>query len=174
MIGGTYRQSQLYPNFIQPLHLSLHLLLTLLPESLLFRLFKPDRGSLLEWRHTREANPGMCGAGIFDQMGFSDQPTHAPTSAVKVLSCRADRDGKVFNFGGEGRDASERGVVETVVDFVGEDYDVVFYAEFADCEEFLASEDFADGVVRGVDDDHLRLLGKRRRELVDIKRPLIR
>jgi len=48
-------------------------------------------------------------------------------------------------------------VVEAVVDFVGEDEDVMLHAEVADSEELGVGEDFADGVVRGVYDDHARL-----------------
>jgi len=87
------------------------------------------------------------GRDVLDQLGGAHQPADAPAGGVKVLAGGADGDGDLFDFRGQGGDAGEVDVVEAVVDFVGQDDDLVLYAEVGDLLEFGFGVDFADGVV---------------------------
>ena len=116
--------------------------------------FEGYRGGFLKWRNAAVADTRVGGGDVFDQFRGSDEPADTPAGAVEVLAAATDGKGQGGDFGGEGRHACEFGVVEAVVDFVAEDEDVVFYAEVADSLEFVAGEDFADGVVGRVEHDH--------------------
>jgi len=49
-------------------------------------------------------------------MLFPNKPADAPPCSVEVLASRADREGKLRQFGRQGGDTGERYVVETIVD----------------------------------------------------------
>lgn len=80
-------------------------------------------------------------------MFFTDEVSHTPAGSVEVLARGAHRDCEFGDFWGQSGDASKRDVEEAVVDFVGENDDVVFYAEGGDLFEFFAGHDFTNGVV---------------------------
>ena len=94
----------------------------------------------------------MCGSSVLDQMLFTDEVPHTPTSSVEVLARGAHGDCEFGNFWGQSGDASKRDVEEAVVDFVGENDDVVFYAEGRDLFEFFARHDFTNRVVSAIED----------------------
>lgn len=96
-----------------------------------------------------EADTCVCSGDVVDEVCRAGEVPNTPASTVEVLSCGANRESPSGDFRGEGGDAGERGVREAVVDFVGEDEDVVFYAEVADGLEFGFGKDFADGVMAG-------------------------
>ena len=100
------------------------------------------------------ADAGVGGGDVFDEVFGADEPADAPACCVEVFACGADGEGQGSDFGGESGDAGEGDVVKAVVDFVGEDENVVLDAEAADGFEFGFGEDFADGVVGGVEDNH--------------------
>ena len=117
-------------------------------------LFKGYGGRLLKRRHAAVADAGMCGGDVLDQGGRPDEPADAPAGAVEVLPAAADGESESGDFWRERGHAREFGVVEAIVDFVAEYEDVVFHAEISNRLELVAGEDFADGIVRRVEDDH--------------------
>ncbi len=96
----------------------------------------------------------MRSRDVFDQMLRPNEPAHTPASGVKILACRADCESECGYFWRQGGDAGEWNVEEAVVDFVGKDQDIIFYAEVTNCLEFGFGEDFADGVVWCIENDH--------------------
>lgn len=81
--------------------------------------------------------------------GGGGRRTDAPAGGVKVLAGGTDSECDFFYLGGEGGDAGEGDVVEAVVDFVGEDDDLVLDANVGNLLQLLAGVNLADGVVWG-------------------------
>src|SRR6187551_1130363 len=75
--------------------------------------------------------------------------TDAPAGGVKVLAGRTDGEGDLLHLGGQSSDAGEGDVVEAVVDFVGEDDDLVLDADVGNLLQLLTGVDLADRVVLG-------------------------
>ena len=143
----THRQAQLVKHFTKPIHLSFHLFSRLVPEPLLIGLLEPDRRSFLQRAHARVAYPCVRCSNILDQVGWSDQPTHAPSCSIKVLPRRANGEGERCDFGVERCHACKGDVVQTVVDFVGENENLMLNAKRSNLLQFGGGEDFSDGVV---------------------------
>lgn len=146
-IGVTDRNTQLVKNLTEPSDLSLHLIARLLPEPFCFSLLKRHGRRFLQRRHTTIAYPRMRSSNVLNQMRWSDQISHSPACGIERFPGRADGKSAFIQLGGQGGDAREGDVVESVVDFVGEDDNVVLYGEGADAFEFFFGHDFADGVV---------------------------
>ena len=70
----------------------------------------------------------MRGGDVFDKVLGAYEPAYTPARSVEVLSCRAHRKGQSCNFWGKSGDACERDIVEAVINFIGEDDDIIFYA----------------------------------------------
>ena len=86
-----------------------------------------------------------------DQVSVADGVAHAPPGCVERFADGADTDGVAGDGGIEGCDTGKRSVEgEMLVDFVGEDDDVVASAQGTDGEELGRGEDFAEGVVAGL------------------------
>ena len=93
----------------------------------------------------------MCVFDVTDQVSVADGVAHAPPGCVEGFADGADADGVAGDGGIERCDAGKRGIVgEMLVEFVGEDDDIVASAQGADGEEFGGGEDFAEGVVAGL------------------------
>ena len=97
----------------------------------------------------------MGGSDGLDERSGADEIADAPAGGEEDFAGAADGQGDFSEVGGQSGDAGEGDVVETVVDFVGEDEDFVLEAKVANGGEFGLGEDFADWVVGGVEDDHL-------------------
>lgn len=143
----TYRNTKLIKDLAEPLHLLLHLRAALVPESNLVRLLESHGGRLLQGRHAAVAYPGVRGRDVLDQMLRSDEIADSPASGIEGLARGADGQGALVDLRGQRRDSGERNVVQTVVDFVREDDDVVFHGEGANTLELLARKDLTNGVV---------------------------
>lgn len=168
----TYWQSQLVPDFVEAVQLSLHLTLALFPEASVVCLFESNSSSFLQRADAGEANAGVCSGDVLDQMLGSDQVAHSPACSVEQLARAADSQGESCNLRAQCGHTSERHVVELVVDFVREDEDVVLDAKVANGLELLAGEDLADRVVWCVDDDHASTLGNLAFQLLHVECPL--
>ena len=114
----TYRNTQFIKNSTEPLHLARHLLSALVPETVLLCLTEPDRHGFLQWGHAGEADPRVCCRDVLDEVLGAHEEADAPARGVEVLAGGADGDGSGGEFGGEGRDAGEGDVVETVVNLI--------------------------------------------------------
>jgi len=75
----TYRNTQLVKDLAESLDLALHLIPTLVPETVLVRLFEPDCASFLERADAAEAYPCVGRRDVFDQV-FGAQPTRQPVA----------------------------------------------------------------------------------------------
>ena len=137
----------------------MHFLAGGFPKGVFGGVFETDGHGFLQRGDGRVADPGVGGGDVGDEFGGADQPADAPARGVEVLAAGPDGEGAGGDFRGEGPDAGEGGVVESVVDLVREDEDVVFDGQVADGLEFFAGEDFADGVVGGVEDYDFCFLG---------------
>ena len=73
--------------------------------------------------------------------------TDAPARSVKVLTRGPDGERELLKLRRKRRDARERLVVQAVIDLVGEDEDLLLYAQVADALELLPGVDLAEGVV---------------------------
>jgi hypothetical protein len=73
--------------------------------------------------------------------------TDSPSSGIKVLAGRPDRQGDLLDLGRQRRDAGEGNVEQAVVDLVRQDDDLVLDAEVGNLLQLVAAEDLADGVV---------------------------
>ena len=92
-----------------------------------------------------------------DRLG-SGEVAEAPTGHGVGFAESVDGDGEVVGFGGDRGDAHMLGAVvgEFLVDFIGEDVDVLLGGDFGEGLEFLAGVDRSGRVARRIDDDHLR------------------
>ena len=93
---------------------------------MLLRLLEAHRGCFLQWGDAAVADARVGGSDVLDQFGRPDQVPHAPARGVEILARGANGEGYACEVGGEGCHAVEGDVVEPVVDFVGEDEDLVF------------------------------------------------
>jgi len=89
----------------------------------------------------------LGGRVSFDGWEGKGGRTDAPAGGVKVLAGGTDGEGDLFYLGGQSSDAGEGDVVEAVVDFVGEDDDLVFDADVGNLLQLLTGVDLADRVV---------------------------
>ena len=64
-------------------------------------------------------------------------------------------------------------VDHTVVNLIGEDYDVLLHADLGDLGQLLPRENLADGIVGRVDDHDLGLWRESRSELVNVNLPVL-
>ena len=112
----TYRQAQLIKNLTKPPNLFLHLRLALLPKPMSVRFFKADSHRLLQRTHAAIADARVRGGDVLDQMFGPNEPADAPTCSIEVLAAGSDGEGARVEVWGECGDASERDVVEAVVD----------------------------------------------------------
>lgn len=62
---------------------------------------------------------------------------------------------------------------EAVVDFVGEDENVVIDSDGSKAFELLSSEHLADGIVRSIKDDDLGLGSDSSPQLIEVDRPIL-
>ena len=98
-----------------------------------------------------------------DQVPVADGVAHAPAGGVEGFADGADADGVAGDGRVEGCDARERRVVgEVLVDFVGEDDDVVAGAQGADGEELGGREDFTEGVVAALCEPEKKKKGEKK------------
>lgn len=102
------------------------------PEVVGLGLLEADGGRFLERRDGAVADAGVGRGHVSDQLGGPDEVADAPAGGEEVFAHASDGEGAVGEGGGEGGDAGEGDVVEAVVDFIGEDEDVVLEAEGAD------------------------------------------
>lgn len=94
-------------------------------------------------------------------MGRPDQVAHSPTRRIEGLARRANRQGTLIQLRGQSRNAGEWNIIETVVDFVGEDDQVVLDGQSANAFELLAREYLAHRVVAAtLDTAHHRTILK--------------
>ena len=93
--------------------------------------------------------------GAGDQRLRPDHPSHAPAGHREGLADGVDHDGVGGDIRSHGPDARRRlgGVVQLVVDLVGDDEQVLLDREVRDGAQPLGGHDDARGVVRRVDDD---------------------
>lgn len=150
----TYRQTQFIKDSDETINLGPHLGLGFIPEVVLVGLLETNSSSFLQRADTAVADAGMGSTDGLNKVLRTDQPSNAPTGAVKVLASRANSEGQVGNFRRQGSHASEGRVVETIVDLIAQDDDVVFDAQVTDCLQLLSCKDLANGVVRSVENDH--------------------
>ena len=143
----TYGNPQLRQSCTEPLDFTLHLLPALVPEILLLRFLERYSCGFLQGTDAREAYPCVRCRDVFDKIVRSEQPANTPPGAVEIFACGADCKGARGQSWREGCDAGEGCIVETVVDLVREDNDVMLFAEVADGYEFFFRKDFANWVV---------------------------
>lgn len=144
---STYRDTELIKDLAEQLHLLLHFISALIPEANLVCLLKGHGSSFLEGRHTAVANAGVCTGNVLDQMLWSNQVSHPPTSGIEGLTSRAHGDSTFIQLRGQGGNAGKRNVEETVVNFIRKDNEVVLDTEVANTLELLLGKDLANGVV---------------------------
>lgn len=131
-LGLRIGEAELVEDFAETCHFGAHFALGLVPKALLVCLFEADGCGFLEGTDAAVADTCVGGGDVFDKVFGADEPADAPACGVEVLACGADGEGQFGDFWGESGNAGERDVVKAVVDFVGEDDDVVFDAQGAD------------------------------------------
>ena len=89
----------------------------------------------------------MRSGDVFDQVWATDEPAYSPTGSVKTFTGRTHGDSQGIDLRGERCYASEGCVVEPVIDFVGENDDIVLHANVTDSLEFVSRKDFTDWIV---------------------------
>jgi hypothetical protein len=77
----------------------------------------------------------------------SDQISHTPASGVEGLTSRAHSQGAFVQLRGQGGNAGERNIEQTVINFIRKNNQVVLDTEVTDTLELLLGEDLAKGVV---------------------------
>ena len=149
MENCAYRNTQLIKDLTEALHLLLHIIPTLIPESHLVSLLESNSSSLLERRNTAIADAGVCASHILDQMLWSDEITNTPSSGIEGFTSGTHREGTFIQLGGKSCNSGERNVEETIVNFIRQDDQVVLDTEVTNAHELLFREHFADRVVTG-------------------------
>lgn len=125
----------------------MHLIPALVPETVLVSLLESNCSCLLKRRNTAIANAGVCTGNVFDQMLRSNEIANTPSSGVEGLAGRTNSKGALVKFGGQRSNSSIRNVKQTVIYFIGQNYEVILHAEITNALELLSREDFADRVV---------------------------
>lgn len=77
----------------------------------------------------------------------SNEVPDSPAGGVEGFPGRTNGKGAFVEFWGHGSDSCEGDVEQAVVDFVGQDDEVMLHAEVADALQFGSGEDFPDGVM---------------------------
>lgn len=95
-----YRNTKLFENFTEALHLALHLSAALVPESNLVGLLKGDGGGFLEGGHAAVADAGVGGSDVLDQVLRADQVANTPAGGIEGLTSRGNGQGTLVQFGG--------------------------------------------------------------------------
>jgi hypothetical protein len=144
----TYGNLQLIKDLAEQLHLLLHLILALFPETLLVCLLEGDCGRLLERGHTAVTDTGVCSSDVLDQMLGSDQVAYAPSGGVEGLACRSHGKRALIKFGGKSRDSGIRNIEQAVVYLIRQDDEIILHAQIANALELFSGEHLAYGVVR--------------------------
>ena len=126
------REVEFLEDFVEAVHLALHFVDGLGPEVVRVGLFEADGAGFLEGGDGGVADSGVGGGDVLEEVGGADEPAYSPAGGVKVLARGADGESELLDLGREGRDAREGDVEEPVVDFIGEDDDLVLDAEVAD------------------------------------------
>jgi hypothetical protein len=144
---GTYRNVKLIEDLAEPLHLPLHLFSALVPEALLVCLLKSNGRCLLQRRHTAVADAGVSTGNVLDQVLGSDQVADAPAGGVEGFACGADGERPLIVLWLHGGNSGKWDIVETVVDLVGEDDEVVLHGKVTDAFEFIARENLPNRIM---------------------------
>ena len=143
----THRNVKLIEDLAEPLHLPLHLFSALVPEALLVCLLKSNGRCLLQRRHTTVADAGVSTGNVLDQVLGSDQVADTPASGVEGFASRTDGERPLVVLWLHGGNPGERDIVETVVDLVGEDDEVVLHGKVPDAFEFVARENLPNRIM---------------------------
>lgn len=143
----AYRNFELIKHLTETLHLVLHLVTALIPETLFLCFLKSNGCGLLERRDTAVADAGVCAGNVFNQVLRSDQVANAPAGGVESLTSRANSKSALIVFRLHGSQPSEGHIVETVIDLVRKNDEVVLDREVTNALEFSAREDLANRVV---------------------------
>ena len=136
-LGLRVRHAQLVPDLVEAVHLALHVADRLVPEALGLGLLEADGAGLLERGDGREADAGVRRGDVLDEVRGAEQPPHAPAGRVEILAGGAHRDGQPLDLGGQRRHPRKGDVVEPVVDFVGQDNDLMLDAEVTNALQLL-------------------------------------
>ena len=109
---------------------------------------------------------GVC------EVGRCDDPTDLPACDAEALAARADGEGS-FPHPRQGGDGEVLVVieVEAIIDFIGEDEQIVLDAEGCDLLEFFAGKALSCRIIGGIEDEHLGAGGDGGAEGVDIEHP---
>jgi len=89
----------------------------------------------------------VCASNILDQMLGANQVSDTPTGGIECLTGGSYSQSTLVELRGQGGNSGEGDVVETVVDFVGENDKVMLNTELTNALQFSLREDLADGVV---------------------------
>ena len=89
----THRNTQLFKNGTEPLHLPSHFLPALFPKAIFFRLLESDCYGFLEGAYAAEADPGVSCGDVVDEVRGTDEEADAPAGGVDVFACGADGEG---------------------------------------------------------------------------------
>lgn len=172
--GVRIGQIELFEDLREPINLALHFRLTLLPEIMFICLFKRSCRSFLQWAHAAIADSRMCCRHVLDQVLRTNQVAHSPPRCVEQLARGADRQGQFGDLRRQCSDASEWHIVECIIDFIGEDDDVVLDAEISNCLQLLLVEHLAHRIVRRINHYHSRTIRDFCFKLFDIQCPFPR
>ncbi len=128
-------------------------------------------GGVLHGGGGREGEELVRGSDGPDEVGGGDGPADFPAGQAEGLAKAGECDGAVGHGGERGEGEVREGGVEgeAFVDLVGDGEGVVLETEGGDEVEFIASEDLAGRVVRGVDEDGTGARGEGAAEVVGIE-----
>lgn len=97
----SYFQTQDFPNLIEVLPSSSHLLGSPLPKWHTFCRYKSICNSFLEWTHGAETNADMSSGNMLDELWRANNPTYSPSSQEERFASRTDSQCQPGNLGSE-------------------------------------------------------------------------
>ena len=143
----TYRNVKFVEYLTKALHLLLHFGAALIPEASLIGLLKSNSCGFLKGRHATVADSSVCASYVLDQMLRANEVTNPPARSVEGLPSRTHRESALVKLRRQCSDPGKRNIVETVVDLVRKNDEIVLDTELADFLKLITRENLSYRVV---------------------------
>lgn len=101
----------------------------------------------MEGRHATVADSSVCTSHVLDQMLRANEVTHPPASSIEGLPSRAHGESPLIELRRQCSDPGKGNIVETVVDLIRKNDEIVLDTELADFLKLITREDLSYRVV---------------------------